>query len=396
MFRRSWRLISIIVFVTAFALGIGGLSQGQIRTITLAEGGTSASSIVMDPDIATDGKKIYATYSEKVDIIVRSSNDGQTFSAPVNVSNSSGVSIQPSIGAAGDGIVCVAWMEKGDAAYEIFAALSKDGGATFTKPANVSNNETESGVSFLNAFDGSSWDGNVSATCDAKGNVYVAWADDQKMLFSSSTDGGATFSKPAEVNSGGTEIRYPDLTTDGTVLYLAWANAAAQNSDVNLSTSADAGATWSAPVNVTSNGGFSDAPSVAVDGAKVYVCNDDTTGTNNADIFCATSNDGGKTFGSSSSAAKDGGFVDVAAVPGKGFAFAYDGLTPQGRSVGVRAVSLGQPLQLPETGAHIAVNFEGNANISRDRIIVLPSGIYIIVPARGGTGTQIIIICIPL
>jgi hypothetical protein len=392
----SWRVALMVICFVGVAIGFGGQSQPRVQDpVTVATGGSSADSAVMDPDVATDGKTAYVAYVEKFDVNVRTSADGKNFSNPVNVSNSAEASVQPSIAAAENGIVCVAWMEGSPA--EIFAALSKDGGASFSKPVNVSNNESESGISLLNAFDGDSWDGSLSVTCDAKGNVYVAWADDQKMLFSSSADMGATFSAPTEVPNGGTEIRYPDLTTDGTTLYLVWGNAAAANSDIYFTKSSDAGKTWKEPINVTNNSGFSDAPSVAVDGKTITVCNDDTTGTNNADIFCATSTDGGDTFGPSAAAATDGGFVDAAAVPGKGVAITFDSI-PGGRSQGPALVVTGTRIELPALGRQFGVRAQGSINISRNRVEVREGGrlVDIVVTVRTSTGTAVIFICVTI
>src|ERR1043166_3636474 len=86
----------------------------------------------------------------------------------------------------------------------------------WSAPANVSNN------------------GDFSATpqvaADAAGNINVVWEDDtdtnSNILFSRSTDGGATFSTPVNVSPGSAFAFSPRIAigSDG-VIYVVWADA---------------------------------------------------------------------------------------------------------------------------------------------------------------------------
>ncbi|HEX9312726.1 MAG TPA: sialidase family protein [Actinomycetota bacterium] len=92
------------------------------------------------------------------------------------------------------------------------------------------------------------------------GNVYVAWARypgqsaNNAILFSRSTDHGATFSRPYRITHGSGEEQFADLAVgpDGTV-YLTWREIAHQHSThdaVYAATSTDGGVSFSHPVEV--------------------------------------------------------------------------------------------------------------------------------------------------
>lgn len=149
----------------------------------------------------------------------------------------------------------------------VVAATSTDGGATFSPPANVSDSERER----VTAGD---------AVVDSGGNLVVVyrdlkdnrrdfenlagppWEGASALVFTRSTDGGATFSPGAEVESGvvGTHrflVFIPETPSlaagpDGR-LYLAWSDGRNGSDDVFLRTSADSGSTWSPATRVNDN-----------------------------------------------------------------------------------------------------------------------------------------------
>lgn len=99
------------------------------------------------------------------------------------------------------------------------------------------------------------YDGRPSVAADASGNVYVAWpqfvgevSSRQRLLFSRSTDFGATWSPPRRIGTD-SGVYGVDLVAAGrNELYLAVSNGAGGGVDVLRST--DGGATWRTKLRV--------------------------------------------------------------------------------------------------------------------------------------------------
>ena len=195
----------------------------------------------------------------------------------------------------------------------IFVAKSTDGGRTFGQVSMVAQSLTQA------TFHDKEW-----LACDPNtGNVYVSWTmfngPESSIMFSRSTDGGRTFSRPWTLLS---DIRAREFQTqgsqvvvarDGTV-HVTWIEFATDTEGVHRYTrSTDGGQTFSDVVDIgpvtyiTSplpNGGYRTPtlPSLAVDNTggsydgSVYIAwNDMREG--NADAFLMGSHDAGATWG---------------------------------------------------------------------------------------------------
>jgi len=105
---------------------------------------------------------------------------------------------------------------------EIFFARSRDGGANFSEPLNLSNSIDGDGKGMINK---ENWhNGTLDLAIVPAGTVYAAWTEyDGLLWFSRSADRG--FSKPMRVAGGGEAkpAHAPALTvgSDNTI-YLAW------------------------------------------------------------------------------------------------------------------------------------------------------------------------------
>jgi len=133
---------------------------------------------------------------------LRSSDNGKTFSAPVEVNSSGLVETKmgergPKLAVGGDGVVHVVWMDEWAPGVETFARYSRsvDGGRSF---------EPVKAVSAMSGIDG------VTATTDGQGNVVVFWhvmaepKPDVKattwLHLARSTNNGATFGPSEKLN----------------------------------------------------------------------------------------------------------------------------------------------------------------------------------------------------
>jgi hypothetical protein len=207
-----------------------------------------------------------------------------------------------------DGTVYLTWVHLPvGASARILLARSTDGGASFDDPVR------------LNSGPGL-YTGPVPAV-GPDGEVCVVWTNGNRLEFSVSTDGGATFTVDRTVTTAarlptplpGTSFRVPPFASlaidrsagpDRGSLYVVWADATGvgHGPDALLVSSRDLGATWSTPVRVSddTNGSYQFFPWVAVgpDGAVNVVFHDQRVAPVSPffHTYLARSTDGGRSF----------------------------------------------------------------------------------------------------
>ena len=206
--------------------------------------------------------------------VVRSEDGGRSLSEPVLVAGA--LSFQARVVVDQDGVVHVTWLKVADVApyaivgypSPVVASRSTDGGRTFSQPVEVSDPDRMRV-------------GAATPVVDSDNNVVVLyqdfkrddrdfrnldgppWDDPFALVVSVSGDGGKTFSKGVEFESGLVPTKrflvflpeFPSLAAgpDGS-LYAAWADGRNGDLDVFLRRSGDGGATWSDPMRVNDNG----------------------------------------------------------------------------------------------------------------------------------------------
>ncbi|OLC20648.1 MAG: hypothetical protein AUH33_03275 [Chloroflexi bacterium 13_1_40CM_68_21] len=262
--------------------------------------------------------------------VSRSDDDGVTWLAPVIAAGGHGFKFNDKEDIWADknpsspffGRVYVSWTQFRGSVFTFFGepimvTFSDDGGATWSKPNQLSaahNNGTVGGRQ-----------GSAVRT-GPDGTVYVFWEDGDnkignKMVFASSTDGGATWTRPSDiapVRDIADPIPGANFRTDSFLsaavdqrngaVYAAWSDATGGTGHIVVTKSTDAGATWSTPrtVSASSNGyaffqGLDVAPNGRVDvgyQALKVLGSATTYGTGNAkiDSYYTSSNDGGVTW----------------------------------------------------------------------------------------------------
>jgi hypothetical protein len=217
----------------------------------------------------------------------RSTDDGATWSLPVNISNNSGDSWDPDIAVDSTGTLYLVWSDFSFVYKQILFSRSTDNGSTWSLPTNISNN---SGSSL-----------NPTISLDSGGNLNLAWSDEIpgnfEILFSRSTDNGSTWSLPVYVTQTSYDSYDPTITADNAGnLNLAWTYATPQNWEIFFSRSTDNGSTWILPVNISNTAFGSYEPTIIVDSAGNLnlAWRDDTTG--NDEILFSRSTDNGSTW----------------------------------------------------------------------------------------------------
>jgi len=295
---------------------------GQVFTVTEA-GFDNEPSIAVNPGNASQVVAAYQTPAR----VVYSQNGGSSWkpaigTAPTDYRVSGDVSI--TYDKHGAAVLCyIAFDKLGSENYwargatrnGIFVRRSSDGGATWEAQAHtVIAQPTNPGIPFEDK------PYIVADNTDSKyaGNLYIGWTefrlDESVILFSRSTDGGQTWSAPAEISThhglprddnGAVEGWSGAVASDGT-LYAVWADG----DSIAFASSRDGGKTFSksrsvvptAPLYFAVAGldranGF---PELAIDprhGRKglLYVTWSDYRG-GDIGVYCATSDNGGKSW----------------------------------------------------------------------------------------------------
>lgn len=210
------------------------------------------------PQIVANGNNIHVAWADyspgDADIFIRTSTDsGSTFGPAVNISNNSGGSgwlpvTLPVLIASGNNIY-VTWTDDTPGNSDTFFAKSTDNGNTFSTPINVSNDfgdvfypkMTINGNNIL-----ISWHGFISGTTR------------NAVFYSLSTDLGDTFGAPINIsqNAFGSALD-SYMVSSGDDVYIAWDASATATQGINIVQSTDKGITFGPAQNISSGIGSS-------------------------------------------------------------------------------------------------------------------------------------------
>jgi PKD repeat protein len=250
-----------------------------------------------EPRLAASGSRVYAVWQdwssgEAEVLLTVSADNGATFGPAINLSNSAAASLEPRIAVSGDHVYVV-WTESINFTTEIFLRASADGGATFGPAVNLSQ------TTFRSSFE--------PDLAAADSHIYVAWREDvpfaTDIFFTASADHGASFSAPVNLSvSGPVDEKVssaPEVVAGtGSTVAVLWDE---QQMGSTFRISADSGATFGPAIgtrDVTAGGATG---RIAVSGSRVFVVAvkpSPTTPGQFFDTFFSVSQDNGTTFGS--------------------------------------------------------------------------------------------------
>lgn len=334
--------------VAVVGLGMALLcGSAQAQTFSAPKNVSNNADFSVTPQMAVDASGNISvvweddTASNSNILFSRSTDGGMTFSAPKNLSNTSGFSFNPRVAVDSKGAVSVVWLDDTPGNLDVFFSRSTDG-VNFSTPQNLSNDSADQGnpqvavgadggisvvwendditlgVFFTHSSDGVTFSTPLDLTTNAGGSfspqlavgadggINVVWEDDgsgiSKISFSRSTDKGATFSAVKKVSNGTGNASGPVIAVDQSGnIDLAWVDDSPGRFVIMFSRSADKGATFSSPANASNVTGDSANPQMAVDAnGNIYVAWQNNTSTVfNRDVFFAHSGNGGATFSSS-------------------------------------------------------------------------------------------------
>jgi hypothetical protein len=258
------------------------------QTFSMPENLSNNAGASLDPQISSEGENVYVVWEDNTlgnieTLFAASTDNGQTFSMPENISNNAGDSTDPQISSEGENVYVV-WEDNTLGNVEILFAESNDNGQTFDTLDNLSNNT------------GFSFDPQISSEGE---NVYVVWVDttpgNNDILFAASTDNGQTFSMPENISNNAGSSEFPQISSEGNNVYVVWEDFTPGSPDIFFAESNDNGQTFSMPENLSNNAGASTFPQISTEGNNVYVVWVDIT-PDNLEILFAESNDNGQTF----------------------------------------------------------------------------------------------------
>lgn len=253
------------ILLAALAVGIivgGSMILPQLSSATRMSSEEVLSARYSSPraSIAASESNVYVSWWDNRTtgnneiFFARSTDNGQTFSEAVNLSNSPGGSADNQI-TAQDNNVYVAWWDNRTGNWEVFSRSSTDGGETFSEAVmlqGIGNSTFRLAPPQPNII-------SVDTVLAGSGNnEYVVWWDNKtgnwEVLFAGSTDNGATFADPINISSS------PDLRSigariaaEGDYVYISWIemNPETGQRDVFVSTSSDQGETFGEPIMLT-------------------------------------------------------------------------------------------------------------------------------------------------
>jgi hypothetical protein len=208
--------------------------------------------------------------------------------------------------------IYLTWWDNKTGNNEVYFGRSNDGGKSFDKPINLSNDKGGSADSQIAA---------AAAAATAAGgnnNVYVTWWDNTtgswQVLSRASNDSGKTFDDAVMLKGiGASPIKHlkapPSNTTSvDTVVsaaasasankeYVVWWDNTTGNWEVLFAKSTDGGKTFGSPINISNSpDARSVGAGVVIQGNNVYIAWMDIKPGQKQVIFKA-SNDNGQTFG---------------------------------------------------------------------------------------------------
>jgi hypothetical protein len=219
-----------------------------------------------------------------------SQTEGLLWSSDIRLTTTANNSYSPKV-AAVNGLAHVVWSEKiSDSNYEIFYKSSSDDGATWSASNQISSTPYESthpSIGVVGSY------------------VYIIWSDylqgptywQKGIVFVSSSNSGATWNSPVNLELSSTGAYEPVLAADSNSIYVCWTDFRDGVSRIYFKVSTNNGATWGSDMAISTLGVAATHSSITASGGTlniVWTAPDPTTGY--SAVWSTRSTNGGQSF----------------------------------------------------------------------------------------------------
>lgn len=251
------------------------------------------------PDITADEKgHLHVAYEgfktgSKVQEIfyVESSDDGATWTSPVNISKTPGTSSHPDMEIEHSGAIDVVWSDStpGVKYPDIFFSRSTDGGKSWIQPVDIATTPGKSSDPCLDIGPDNS--------------IHVAWCDtstgdnNQDIYYSYSVDCGKTWGKNStfpdqDISSTPGASTEPTIAVDDEgIVHVAWVDTSSKNQSPQIYYAQKTKDSWTKAANVSKTSGVAFHPNIDCGKGKVFLAwSDNSNKSKNPQILCMVGN----------------------------------------------------------------------------------------------------------
>ncbi len=279
------QIILIAAMVATFFNG-QATQAAEMSNITQATHPRIAADSANNMHVVFEG---YAKGSDIREILYSKSTDNvSTWTAPLNISKTTGVSTVPAIAVENSGAIDVVWRDttSGELHPDIYFTRSADGGRTWTKALDISHT---TGICREPA---------IATGLD--NSIHVVWVDTSPRdgrpdIFYSYSIDGKTWSPCESISPTPGVSSEPTIVAchDG-VVHCAWLDTTSGEERPDIFYTRKVSNVWTTPIDVSNSPRISDHPWLAC-GAKekIFLCwSDNSQKLNAADIWCAIGKNG--------------------------------------------------------------------------------------------------------
>ncbi|MFC2155425.1 IPT/TIG domain-containing protein [Acidobacteriota bacterium] len=272
-----------------------GSTWGAAVNISNSSGRSAEIDIAVDSGGNIDLVWLDTSAAFKQDIyFTRSTNNGSTWSSITNISNRDGAERgSPVIAVDSSGNINVAWIDNYTGDFMVMFNRSTNNGSTWGSNVNITDYSKDRGVTDIAM--GST--GDIYVLCDYFTPSPLPVISEDEIYFRRSTNNGATWGAAVNVSNTAAHSRNGRMAVDSIGdINLVWNDDTPGNAEILFSRSTNSGTTWSWPLNISGNSGVSWTPDIAMDSAGnihvVWV--DSSSGV--YEIYFSRSTDNGATW----------------------------------------------------------------------------------------------------
>ncbi|MEX0597524.1 MAG: sialidase family protein [Candidatus Paceibacterota bacterium] len=298
MFTLRFLIILVLIsFLASFSIDV-------FAEQTLATNLSNTIGKSYRPQLFVQGENVYAVWTDDTPgnneiFFTKSKNGGASFEQPLNLSNNNGSSAFPRLVVA-EPNVYVVWYDYSAGQSDIFFAQSNDTGKRFNvihvqTPQPSFNPWLATWANYVYLV----WnDGGKAATIElpnGETRIVDVQTGDEEIIFGHSKDDGQTFEFKNISNTPSKISWNPRIRVDESNVYVVWNEMGVNASAIFFSSSNDNGNSFSDPVNVSNNPRESLDAGIAVNKNKIYLVWNQKT-FDSSDIYFSKSNDNGNKF----------------------------------------------------------------------------------------------------